>query len=345
VTSQLPWPSWMLIPAAWPACRRLASRCLEIAAGHELPPTLMLVGEAGLGREALAVDLAAGLAVHGGPPAGCNCPGCDRVRRGVHPDVEIVTLEPKKGDGSIDQTREPRRGVHPDVEIVTPETKRSDISIDQTRELIGRLDRRPYEGQRRVVVFSSCQTPPLNTEAATTLLKTLEEPPGHVTFLLLAANPNRVLPTIQSRSVQVRVPLPGHAETAELVAAACGTDPAQSTALLQACHGHPAVALATGDPSLLATAEHLEALLPAALAGDGAALLRTAQLIQRAPEALTLAVATLLREAASAPVEDAERVLAAAAALVAAERRRAALRLDHETAVLGALTPFAAGRL
>lgn len=317
MTSQLPWPSWMLTPAAWPACRRLVSRCLEIAAGQGLPSTLMLVGEAGLGREAIAVELAAGLAVHGGPPAGCGCPGCDRVRRGVHPDVEIVT----------------------------PETNKSDISIEQAREVAGGIDRRPYEGQRRVVVFASCQTPPLNTEAASALLKTLEEPPGHVTFLLLAANPDRALPTIQSRSVQVRVPLPDQAEAVELVAAACGTDPVQSAALLQVCHGQAAIVLAAGDPSLAAAAEHIASLLPAALAGDGAALLRTAGLVQRTPGGLTLAVATLLRAAATAPVDDAERVLAAAAALLAAERRRAVLRLDHETAVLGALTPFTAGTL
>lgn len=315
MTSQLPWPSWMLTPAAWPACRRLVARCLEIAARHELPGTLMLVGEAGLGCEAVAIELAAGLAVHGGPPAGCGCPGCERVRRGVHPDVEVVT----------------------------PAAGKSDISIEQAREVAGGVDRRPYEGQHRVVIFSSCQTPPLNTEAASALLKTLEEPPAHVTFLLLAANPDRALPTIQSRSVQVRVPLPDHAEAVALVAAACGTDPGQSAALLQACHGNAAIVLAGGDPSLAAAAEHIASLLPAALAGDGAALLKTAGLIQRTPEGLTLAVATLLRAAGSAPPEHAERALDAAAALLAGERRRAALRLDHETAVLGALTPFTAG--
>lgn len=315
MTSQLPWPGWMLAPAAWPACRRLVARCLELAAGEELPATLMLVGEPGLGCEAVAIELAAGLAVHGGPPAGCGCRSCERVRRGIHPDVEILA----------------------------PETGKSDISIEQARQVAGGIDRCPFEGRRRVIVLTSCQTPPLNTEAASALLKTLEEPPAHVAFLLLAANPERALPTIRSRSVQVRIPPPDRAGLVPLVASACGIGGEQAEALLAACHDDAALVLAAADPSLATTARHLAALLPAALAGDGAALLRVAALVHRTPGGLPLAVASLLRAAESAPPEDAERALDAAAALLAGERRRAALRLDHESAVLTALAPFAAG--
>lgn len=315
--SQLPWPSWMLAPSAWPSCRRLLARCLEVAARQELPATLMLVGEVGLGCEAFAVELAAGLAVHGGPPAACACPACERVRRGIHPDVEIIV----------------------------PATGKSDISIEQARQVAGGIDSRPYEGQRRVIVVSSCQTPPLNHDAASALLKSLEEPPPHVTFLLLAANPRRALPTIQSRSVQVRVPPPTDEEAAALVAAACGLEPAQAATLVTSCHGQAAIAIGSGDSSLGAAAESIARLLPAALAGDGAALLKAAGLIQRTPNGLALAVAALLRTAATLPPESAERALGAASALLAGERRRAALRLDHETAVLGALAPYTAGTL
>jgi len=314
VTSQLPWPSWMLAPSAWPSTQRLLARCLDLASHHELPSTLMLVGEPGLGREAFAVELAAGLAVHGGPPAGCTCAACQRVRRGIHPDVEIIV----------------------------PEQGKSDISILQAQQVAASVDQRPYEGRQRVVVFSSCQTPPLNTEAASALLKTLEEPPAHLVFLLLAANPERVLPTIQSRSVQIRIPPPDRAAAEALVAAACGTDPSRAAALLEACHGNAAIALAAGDPAVGA-ARRLATLLPAVLWGDGAALLQTAGLVGGTPGGLALAVVTLLGAARSLPDEQAERALAAAAALLASEHRCVALRLDHETAVLGALTPFATG--
>lgn len=325
MTSQLPWPSWMQRAASWPAVARLLDRCLALAAAHELPGTLMLVGEPGLGGEALALELAAGLACHGGPPAGCTCDACERVRRGIHPDVELIGPPPGK----------------------------TDISIDQARELVGRLDQHPYEGKRRVFVLTSCHTPPLTNDAASALLKALEEPPPVVTFLLLAANPERVLPTILSRSVQVRVPSATPEQLRGLVAAACQTDDAQTEALLTACHGESNSVL-TAAETLIANevpvttladgAAELDRLLPAALAGDGPALLAVAGLVERTPEGVTLALASLLRLAAAAETPEAERLLAAAAALLAAERRRAALRLDVSTAVVGALTPFATRR-
>lgn len=322
MTSLLPWPSWTQIAATWPAVARLLGRCLALAAARELPGTLMLVGEPGLGCEALALELAAGLVCHGGPPAGCTCDACERVRRGMHPDVELIGPLPGK----------------------------SDISIDQARELVGRLDQHPFEGTRRVVVFTSCHTPPFGHDAASALLKSLEEPPGFVTFLLLAANPQRVLPTILSRSVQVRIPAATPAQVRELVTAACQTDPAQTEALLAAYHGEPGTVITAAEAltadeipttTLADSAQVLDRLLPAALAGDGPALLTVAGLVERIPEGVTLALASFVRLAASAEVQEAERLLAAAAALLAAERRRAALRLDVSTAVIGALTPFA----
>lgn len=324
MTSQLPWPDWTMTAAAWPAVRRLLDRCLALAAAGELPGTLMLAGEPGLGREALAIELAAGLACHGGPPADCNCDACRRVRSGIHPDVELVQPEPDK----------------------------TDISIKQAQDLVGRLEQRPYEGKRRVFVLTSCHTPPLGHDAASALLKALEEPPGFVTFLLLAANPERVLPTILSRSVQVRVPAATADQLRLLIATACKTDLAQTEALLAACDGEASSALAGAHAlaeaeiptdTLADTAARLDLLLPAVLAGDGGALVNLAGLVERTPEGLTLTLASLLRLAATAQPEEAERYLVAAASLLAGERRRAALRLDMGTTVLGALARSATG--
>lgn len=317
VTSQLPWPSWMLAPASWPELRALLSRSLDLASRGDLPATLMLVGDAGLGREALAIELAAGLVVHGGPPAGCTCPSCDRARRGVHPDVEVIV----------------------------PEEEKVDISIDQARAIIGGLDRRPYEGFRRVIVFSSCQIPPLGQDAAAALLKGLEEPPPAVSFLLLAANPEQVLPTIRSRSVQLRVPAPTPEQAVVAVAAACGIDLAAAHALIERCHGQAELLVTCGDAGLGDAAAALDRLLVAAISGDGAAMLKAAGLVKTTPHGMALAVASMLRAASSSPAEQAERLLAAAAALLSGERRRARLRLDADTTVLAALSPYAAGVL
>jgi DNA polymerase III subunit delta' len=60
---------------------------------------------------------------------------------------------------------------------------------------------RPFEGARRVFVM---EADTLNVQAANALLKTLEEPEGETVFVLLAASREGVLPTISSRTRDVR---------------------------------------------------------------------------------------------------------------------------------------------
>ena len=311
-TPQLPWPRAWLEPVVWPRTAALLARLRSLAEAGTLPNTLLLLGEAGLGREAVALELAANLICREGGAAGCACPSCERVRRGVHPDLEIVDVAPGK----------------------------SDISIEQTRQLADAIAQRPFEGRRRVYVVTSAQSPPLNTEAASSLLKTLEEPPAHAVVVLLAANRARVLPTIVSRAVEVRVPPPDQAEACALLAAHHGLDADTARDLLAAAGGDAAVALRAEGAELPGEAGTLRELLDASLGGDALAMLRFAGSLRDefgSPVRLPLAVAALLDLAATAPAERAEATLDSAAALLTAQRRQVALRLDLEGAAVGAL--------
>ena len=309
-TSQLPWPSATLEPAGWAGLGRLLARCLELHAASALPGTLMVVGGPGLGREALALELAAALICRQGGAAGCRCGSCERVHRGVHPDLEILTVAPDK----------------------------KEITIEQARGVVETVDQRPYEGMRRVWVIDSCQTPPLNSEAASALLKTLEEPSPFSTFLLLASNPARVLPTIVSRSVELRVPPPTPEELIALVASAQGCTPERAEALLEAVEGDAELVLRAAGEDLPVALAGLVDLLSKALAGDALAFLRAASSLRQAPGGVALAAAALLRLASRAAPADAESFLDAVAALLAEENRRAVLHLDAESVVVGALT-------
>jgi DNA polymerase III delta prime subunit len=314
-TSQLPWPEGFLAPARWRGIQRLLARCLELHAAGGLPGTIMLVGGAGLGREALAIELAAALVCRQGGRAGCDCTSCERVRRGVHPDVEVIDVLPDK----------------------------TEISIDQARGVVEGMAQRPYEGMRRVWIVSSCHTPPLNAEAASALLKTLEEPPPHASFVLLASNPARVLPTIVSRTVQLRIPAPERGELIPVLALTQGCSEARAAELLDAAQGDAELVLRCGD-DLAATLAVLEEMVSAALGEDTLAILRTAATARHAPGGADLIGAALLRLAARADRETAEDVLNAAAAVLAAENRRAVLHLDLESVLVGALARVAAGR-
>ena len=314
---QLPWPRAYLEATAWPRTAELLARLRRLGEAGTLPGTLLLLGDAGLGREAVALELAAGLICRDAGPPGCACSSCERARRGVHPDLEIVDVLPGK----------------------------SDISIGQARELADSIAQRPFEGRRRVYIFTSCQSPPLNTDAASALLKTLEEPPAHATVLLLAANRARVLPTIVSRAVEIRIPPPDEAQACGLLASHHGLDADAARRLLVAAASDAAVALHADPAELPDQAQVMRELLRAGLAGQALPLLRFAGSLRDelgGPVRLPLAIATLLDLTSSQPPERAEAVLDGAAALLQAQRRQAALRLDLEGAAVGALARLVA---
>ena len=114
-------------------------------------------------------------------PKPCNtCGPCDRITRGLHTDVRVVSL----GQDSRGRTQ-------------------TLISIDQVREVQREASLRPSEGKYRVFIFDRAEY--LSQGAATALLKILEEPPDQVIFILAATDSDRLLPTISSRCQTYRL--------------------------------------------------------------------------------------------------------------------------------------------
>ncbi len=70
--------------------------------------------------------------------------------------------------------------------------------VDDARELREQLSHKGFGGQRTVYILDEVHM--LTKESANTLLKSLEEPPEHVVFVLATTNPEEVLPTIRSRT-------------------------------------------------------------------------------------------------------------------------------------------------
>jgi DNA polymerase-3 subunit delta' len=270
------------------ALERVALACAREA----FPHGLLVVGPEGLGRELLASESAAALTCPERAGPWCDCHSCDRARRGLHPDVAVV--RPK---GSSQQ-----------------------IKIAQIRQVVEAVPGRPFEGQRRVWVFDGAEAGKLGSEAANAFLKTLEEPPAHAVFLLLAANPAAVLPTIRSRCQQLV--LPGAVAVAERFGMA-GCPPE----------------LVAGDP---AAADELARLARAALQdaaeGEVLPLLRLAHTLADQPTAFQALSAVAVEEAAGSDDQGmAEDLVRLASDLLRAERRARALNLNRERQVLSCL--------
>ncbi|MGL4730531.1 MAG: DNA polymerase III subunit gamma/tau, partial [Clostridium sp.] len=73
----------------------------------------------------------------------------------------------------------------------------SNRGIDEIRQLKEKINYSPTKGRKKVYIIDEVHM--LTKEAFNALLKTLEEPPEHVLFILATTEPDKILPTIISR--------------------------------------------------------------------------------------------------------------------------------------------------
>lgn len=130
---------------------------------RRLPQSILLLGEAGLGTGFTARCLAADYLYPDGGP------GAQQVLRGENPECISV-----RGEGAS-----------------------GDIHIDRVREVCAEACTTALSAEGRVVIFYGAHH--LRAPSANALLKSLEEPPEGVLFLLTAPSAANVLPTVRSR--------------------------------------------------------------------------------------------------------------------------------------------------
>ncbi len=107
-----------------------------------------------------------------------------------------------RGCGICSVCQRIEKNIHPDVTIIRPMGKTRLISVDTIEEVIRTAQFRPYESQRRFIIFEDAER--IGIPAQNHFLKTLEEPVSETTFILLSSNPGMILPTIRSRCQPIR---------------------------------------------------------------------------------------------------------------------------------------------
>ncbi len=157
-------------------------------------------------------------------------PGCGR-RKTALALIQALFCREIEDDacGVCPSCRKVAGGNHGDVHLVEPLPDKRDISIDQLREIQRELSLRPYEAPRKACILEPAER--MSVNAANSLLKTLEEPPGNAIIILLSENADMLLPTIRSRCQLIRFS-PLSPENVRLLLEKSGID--HSVALLRA---------------------------------------------------------------------------------------------------------------
>jgi len=240
----------------------------------------LLAGPSGLGQFELALALArAWLCENPSPQGACGvCGSCHAVDVHTHADLamlmpEVLSLE--LGWPLDEKTQE---------DLDSKKRKPSkEIKVDAAREVVSFTQFTRSRGTTKVVLVFPAER--MNGITANTLLKTLEEPPGAVKFILASEAAHQLLPTIRSRCLGHTMVWPGFDEalawlqTASLQGQgdekkpAKPPTPADLKILLTAAGGRPADALAwVQSGQTAAVAQSWQALPKAMAKGDVSAL-------------------------------------------------------------------------
>lgn len=200
-----------------------------------VPPALAALADQPRVRDFLATAVAEGRLSHAYLFVGA--PGS-----GKHEAAEALArcvVCPHGGDATCDECRRVAHRTHPDVRWLAPGSA-SGYLVAQVRELIEDAGLAPVRARTKVYVLERAEL--LRGNAANALLKTLEEPPEAVMFILCARTTAAMLPTIVSRCQQVPFRSVSPAAGAETVMRACACTPAEARMAL-AVAGTPARAV------------------------------------------------------------------------------------------------------
>jgi len=107
---------------------------------------------------------------------------------------------PGAGCGTCEICRRIGERTHPDVVLFAPDGPW--LLVEQAQTIVGLARSGPHEAHARVIIVEDAER--MNPNAANALLKSLEEPAPNTHLVLLTTAPDRVLPTINSRTQRLR---------------------------------------------------------------------------------------------------------------------------------------------
>jgi DNA polymerase-3 subunit delta' len=272
----------------WETRRRLAQAVRD----GRLPQVILLTGAAGVGKQRLALWLAQLVLCEkaGEEPCG-TCRACRLVGSLSHPDLHwFVPIPRPKASEPDKQIEEAGQALAQAMEerraqpLYPPGDGMASHGIASVRQLQRQASLTPVEGGRRVFILGEADRlvpQEASQEAANALLKLLEEPPRGSLFVLTTVDPRRLLPTMRSRAVPLRLSRLTDQEVRDFLQTSLRPVPPANELDQRVSVGEGSIgrALSAGDDTGKAQ-QAAQQLLEAVLAGPGPTL---EQVLKQAP--------------------------------------------------------------
>jgi DNA polymerase-3 subunit delta' len=184
---------------------------------NRLAHALLITGPRGNGKLAIAIALANYLLCHKGGGDSCGeCPTCAKLKKYIHSDLHFVfpvknrkSGEKPVSDDYITEWRELLSkgayfGYDDWLAKLDIDNQQPMIYERESNEILHKLSMQSREGGWKVVIMWLPEK--MKEEGSNKLLKIIEEPPKDTLFLLVSEEPDKIIPTILSRTQRVEVP-------------------------------------------------------------------------------------------------------------------------------------------
>lgn len=116
--------------------------------------------------------------------------------------AQVMLCEKKTGCQQCRYCQQAQHLSHPDLRIIEVPKGAKYIPIDSVREIERSFHLKPYQATHKIFIINNAEY--MAEEAASALLKTLEEPPSYGLIILVTAKPESLLSTVLSRGQLIR---------------------------------------------------------------------------------------------------------------------------------------------
>jgi len=259
-----------------------------MTARDRLPHALLFCGPAGVGKYTLAQMIAKSLHCLEKDNDFCGqCRNCHAIAQADDRWAAVEQAEEER-ESISKRPREVPLVIqnHPDVILLAPNGPLRLFQIEQGRYLKEALSFVPAAGRKKVLLLPDADR--MDSAAANSLLKSLEEPPPHAVLVLTTSRPESLLPTIRSRCVPLWfAPLPRAEVAAFLAREDIGHDDKERQLRAAIAQGCPGRAARLDLDHYLSVRESLLAILRTGVEGRNfEELFAEAQKLSRAREGL-----------------------------------------------------------